>query len=87
MTTSSHAARVAMRTLSPPLLPDPVVPANSACRRRNDTRHCSASSNGPRSTGSVMDRADGPGHGIASACGSVSRTRSSHLFALPSPVG
>ena len=47
MTTSSQAARVAMRTLSPPLLPDPVVPANRACRRRNDTRHGSASSNGP----------------------------------------
>ena len=76
-----------MSTLRPPLLPDPVVPANSACRRRKDTRHGSASSNGPRSTGCVMDRADGPGQLIASACGSVSSTRSSHRLALSSRVG
>jgi hypothetical protein len=28
-----------MSTFNPPLLPDPVVPASRACRRRNDTRH------------------------------------------------
>jgi hypothetical protein len=37
--TSSQTASVPMSTFSPPLLPDPVVPASRACRRRNDTRH------------------------------------------------
>jgi len=37
-----------------------------------------ASSNGPRSIGCVIDVTDGPGHGIASACGSALRTRSSN---------
>jgi hypothetical protein len=36
------------------------------------TRHADASSNGPRSTGWVIDVTDGPGHGIAPACGSMS---------------
>ena len=51
MTTSVQADRLAISTFRPPDLPDPVVPASSACRRRNSTRHGSASSNGPRSTG------------------------------------
>ena len=45
-----------MSTFSPPLLPDPVDPPNTACRRRNSTRHGSASSNGPSSAGSVIER-------------------------------
>ena len=76
-----------MSTLSPPLLPEPVAPPNSACRRRNSTRHGSASSNGPRSMGSVIEVTDGPGQVIASACGSVSSTRSSHRLARSSGVG
>jgi hypothetical protein len=76
-----------MSTLRPPLLPDPVDPPTSTCRRRNSTRHGIASSNGPSSAGSVIDVIDGPGHGIASACGSLSRTRSSKRFARSSGVG
>jgi len=45
-------ARAAMRMLRPPVLPEPVVPTNSACRRRKETRHWSASSNGPGPSGS-----------------------------------
>ena len=46
-----------------------------------------ASSNGPRSMGSVMDATDGPGQVIASACGSLSSTRNSNRLARSSGVG
>ena len=46
-----------------------------------------ASSNGPRSMGSVMEVIDGPGQVIASACGSLSSTRSSKRLARSSGVG
>ena len=57
ITTSRQAARFAISSLSPPLLPEPVAPPRMACRRRNSTRHGSASSNGPRSIG-LGDRGD-----------------------------
>jgi hypothetical protein len=76
-----------MSTLSPPLLPDLVPPPNRAWRRRNSTLTGAASSNGPRSMGSVMDDTDGPGQVIASACGSLSSTRSSNRLARSSGVG
>ena len=63
MTTSAQADRLAISTFRPPHLPDPVVPASRACRRRNRTRHGAASSNGPRSTGWVMDVTEGPARG------------------------
>ena len=87
MTTSAQATRLPMSTLSPPLLPAPVAPPNRPCRRRNSTRHGTASSNGPRSMGSVIDVTDGPGQMMASACGSVSSTRSSQRLARSSGVG
>jgi hypothetical protein len=55
ITTSSQAASVAMRTLRPPLLPDPVIPTNRVCLRRKDMRQGSASSSGPRSAGLLLD--------------------------------
>ena len=76
-----------MSTLSQPLLPAPVAPPNRPCRRRNSTRHGAASSNGPRSMGSVIDVTDGPGQVMASACGSMSSTRSSKRLARSSGVG
>ena len=87
MTTSRHAARLPSSSFSPPLLPAPVAPPTMACRRRNSTRHGSASSNGPRSIGSVIEVTDGPCHEIESACGSRSKTRSSQRLARSSGVG
>ena len=46
--------------------------------RRNSTRHGAASSNGPKLIGCVIEVTDGPGQGIASACGSTSSSRSSY---------
>ena len=86
-TTSRQAARLPISTLSPPLLPDPVVPPKMPCTRAKSTRHGDASSNGPRSIDWVIEVTDGPGHGIAPACGSTSRTRISHLLARSSGVG
>ena len=40
----------------------------------------------PAGRGSVIEVTDGPGHGIASACGSWSRTRSSQRLARSSGV-
>ena len=51
MTTSRQATRFPMRTFSPPLLPDPVVPPKMPCRRAKTTWHNAASSNSPRTTG------------------------------------
>ena len=87
MTTSSQATRLPMSTLSQPLLPPPVAPPARPCRRRNSTRHGVASSNGPKSMGWVIEVTDGPGQGMASACGSMSSTRSSHRLARSSGVG
>ena len=87
ITTSAQAARLPMSTLRPPLLPDPDTPPSRACRRSSRTRAGVASSNGPRSIGSVMVAAEGPGQVIASACGSLSRIRSSNRLARSSAVG
>lgn len=75
-----------MRTFKPPLLPAPVAPPTSTCRRRKSTRHGAASSNGPRSMDSVMVPTDGPGQVIALACGSMLRTLISHRLARSSAV-
>ena len=87
ITTSVQAVRLPMRTLRPPLLPEPVAPPKRACRRSRSTVAGVASSNGPRSMGSVMEVTDGPGQVIASACGSLSSTRSSNRLARSSGVG
>ena len=87
MTTSRQATRLPMSTFRPPLFPDPVVPPKMPCRRAKSTRHGEASSNGPRSTGWVIDVTDGPGHGMEPACGSISSTRISHRLARSSGVG
>jgi hypothetical protein len=87
ITTSVQAVRLPMRTLTPPLLPDPVALPNRPCLRSKSTMQGTASSNGPRSTGSVMDCTDGPGQVIASLCGSLSSTRNSNRLARPSGVG
>ena len=81
MTTSRQAARLPIRTLRPPLLPEPDTPPRSTCRRSNSTLAAVASSNGPRSNGSLIVAADGPGQVIASACGSADRTRNSNRWA------
>jgi hypothetical protein len=87
MTVSVQAVRLAMMTLMQPDLPDPVVPPARVCRRRNSTVAGVASSNGPRLTGWVIVVTGWPGQGIASACGSLSRTRSSNRWARLSGVG